>query len=497
MGEWMNQNLAAVYSVASLVILVALYLALKFKIDFWWLNFWYSLPLVGKLARLSRDSTLHARAPGWTNVERTLCEDYRGFMHFMSPAEFERRLTYLGKAQDIGRSHVPGWLLGLLAFLVIAEGLGFSYLLGTWMALEGSENIRVLLMGAIVFVLCTILLFIMHSAGHQLYRTSLIKRCNKEWRDSGQEKQFSTGMINLKDDQTKDDREPEYTQCVNRVGRDGSIAMVIIAVISIVIIATFSTWMRVEHLQRVQTSESLLMDSPSESQAGNPFGKKASDISKPVLPDAVSNPQEDADKKGKKDLDSNEFAEGMAAFLLLAFIFIATQIVAIATGFKWSFAGRESKAAYDGTMGFALYDDYERHFEPVRQSAQAKLQTLQQTLAEQDTNQARGKYKHTFTDYLREPRESLRTDVPAFTPAAVSERTVATPQSGSATAPEPEMSARVAEAIAHFDSLTGKDGKRDFLTSLELVLQNKVAEVIRERKKREQQARKNIEDLLD
>jgi len=69
---------------------------------------------------------------------------------------------------------------------VIAEGLGFSYLLGSWMAMEGSESTRQLLMYAIVFVLCVILMLVTHAAGHQLYRSNLLSGCDKEWRSAGQ-----------------------------------------------------------------------------------------------------------------------------------------------------------------------------------------------------------------------------------------------------------------------------------------------------------------------
>lgn len=38
--EWVNAHLAAVNSAIALAISVAVYFAFKFRIDFWWLNFW-------------------------------------------------------------------------------------------------------------------------------------------------------------------------------------------------------------------------------------------------------------------------------------------------------------------------------------------------------------------------------------------------------------------------------------------------------------------------
>jgi hypothetical protein len=220
MMSWMNQlnqYLTAILTMVVLATSVVLYLS-NVRVRFWWMNFWYSLPVIGKLARLSRDNTRTSRDQSWTNGERTLCHDYKQFLHLTTESEFRKRLVYLSKAHDLGRTPLPGWLILLLATLVIAEGLGFSYLLGSWMAMEGSENTRQLLMVAIVFVLCVILLFITHSAGHQLYRTSLVNRCNKEWRDDGQPGNFKSGSMMLNDDQSKDDQHSEYTQVVNRVG---------------------------------------------------------------------------------------------------------------------------------------------------------------------------------------------------------------------------------------------------------------------------------------
>ncbi|MGO4470174.1 hypothetical protein AB4Z11_31965, partial [Pseudoduganella sp. RAF53_2] len=224
MSEYLNQNLATVQSLLCLVLLIAIYFSFKFRIDLWWLNFWYALPFVGKTARLANDSSRFAKDNSWTNSERTLCNDYAQFMHLTSEAEFNKRIDYMSKAGDTGRSPTPGWLFLVLGLLIIAEGMGFSYLLGSWMAMEGSENTRLLLMGGIVFVLCVVMGFLTHNAGHQLFRTNLIRRCKKEWIDDGKKGKLRTVNISLKDDQRQDDSLPHYTQCVNRVGNDSSYA---------------------------------------------------------------------------------------------------------------------------------------------------------------------------------------------------------------------------------------------------------------------------------
>lgn len=476
MFDFLNQHIAVVSSVISMVILVATYFAFKFKIDFWWLNFWYSLPVIGKLATLSKDTTRFAKDKGWTNAERKLCEDYKQFIHFTSDHEFRKRLAYLAKAHDLGRTPLPGWLVFVLGALVIAEGLGFSYLLGTWMAMEGSENTRLILMVAIVLVLCVILLFVTHAAGHQLYRTNLIRGCEKEWRDAGQPGNFKTQTIKLNDDQETDDAHPEYTQCVNRVGTSGSYVMLGVAIVAIVFIAVTSTLMRVKHLENEQTQETA--QTAVAPTTGNPFASSGS------LPPDLAAPQQEADKKAAQEGKQAFRDEGLAAFSMLAFIFIVTQIVGIAAGYKWGFAGKESKAAFRGTRGFSTYDDLLAYYEPIIQTARSKLQSMQQRLSERRGNQGLGLDK-SFDDYLIE--QARQSD-------QLRQHTI----SGKAPAPTIRDAATlsVEEAMAAIDAKEGdKEAAKQYLLSLDPTIKQQVMEILKERKARkdEEQRRKEQE----
>ena len=320
---------------------LAIYIAFRYQVNFWWLNFWYSLPFYGKLAQLSKDTTRSSN-PGWLCGEETLCGDYRTHITTTSEAEFYKRLIYIRKAQDRGRKPLPGWMVVILAILLLVEGLGFSYLLGTWMAREGSANVHTLLL-TMVFVICTILLFLTHAAGHQLYRSGLIRRSDKEWREGGRHGDFRSAEVMLDDDQLIDDRAAPYTQTVNRVGITGGYAIVRIAIAAIVAITAISTWMRVGH--------------PN--------------------------------------------SEMIATFIMLAVIFTVTQIVSICAGFKYGFGGKESEAAFRGTRGVSSYNDHMDRVEPMIQAAQAKLQTLQRNLAALGGNVRLDLHK-TFDDYIRE-----------------------------------------------------------------------------------------------
>ncbi|PVY76129.1 hypothetical protein C7414_110127 [Cupriavidus alkaliphilus] len=473
MSQWINDNLAALNSALALAVLLVVYLGNKFRIDFAWMNLWYSLPLIGKIARLSRDTTRFAKDKSWTLSERTLCDAYKQFIHFTTEEEFNKRLTYLSKAHDLGRSPTPGWMMGLLCVLVLAEGLGFSYMLGTWMAGEGgSENARQLLMWAIVFVLCVIFVFVMHSAGHQLYRSNLIAKADSEWRGEGQPGKFVSHNIKLNDPQEKDDAEPEYKQCVNRVGSTRSYFLVGAAVVIIVFVSVVSTVMRVKHLEAERTAQTALVSEAAG--AGNPFDKLGQS-----LPEELRQAQQKADDKAMADGHAAYADEGLAAFLMLAFIFAITQLVGIAGGYKWGFAGKESKEAYRGTRGFSTYDDYLAFFTPLMQVAQSKLQTLQQKMSERRANDGL-RLEHTFDDYLIDARASRsRVTAGGGTPQAT-------------IPPAAENLTDTASVLARIDAMTAAGRKADavaLLQSLPDPVRNDVTASLAERKAAQEAAR--------
>lgn len=498
MSNWINENLSAICLALTLAILLVVYFSNKFRIDFLVMNFWYGLPVIGKIARLSRDTTRHAKTKSWTLSERTLCDAYKQFIHFTTEDEFNKRLTYLSKSHDLGRTPTPGWMMGLLFVLVLAEGLGFSYMLGTWMAGEGgSENARQMLMWAIVFVLCVIFVFVMHSAGHQLYRSNLVRRAEKEWRDAGQPNKFVSHNIKLNDSQDKDDGEPEYTQCVNRVGTSHSYFMVGVAAVIIVFVSVVSTVMRVKHLESEHIASTTLSAprAPATGVAGNPFENLGQS-----LPAEVLQGQADADRKAVQDGREAYNDEGLAAFLMLAFIFAITQLVGIAGGYKWGFAGRESKAAFKGTRGFSTYDDYLAFYAPLAQVAQSKLQLLQQKLSERRSNEGL-RLEHTFEDYLEEFKGKRLTGTgdQVARGAAVADIPHAGP-----TVPVQAAAAQPADAratLAKIDALmasAGKDEAIRFLQSLPDATRAQVTDLLAARKAErdaaEAQARRDAED---
>lgn len=353
----------------------------------------YRFPVIGKLARFSKDYSETKRG-SWLNVEASLCHDYARHVTAISKADFERNIEYLRKAYDHGRKPMPTGVFFLISLLVLLEGLGFSYLLSSWMALDGSQNDRYLLTAAIVIVLAAILVWVTHSAGHQLYRTRLLRSCFQQFQanlmghEEGSKRytQFSSKIISLNQDQSQDEDQPPHVQCANRVVTRpddlGSYAWVWLAVCLVVIIAAFSVVLRIETLRSsdVLTGGAGAVVFPGANNA-SPAGNVAAALEHAAL----------------------------ASFAILSTIFVVTQFVGMGVGYWYGFAGKQSKEAYHATHGCADYDTY---FRPVRRRmsiADLRLTTLHRLMEKRLPYELN--WTRDFLEFIRDERLRGATDL--------------------------------------------------------------------------------------
>lgn len=354
-----------------------------------WDDFGVVFPVVGLIARASNEG-FNAKT-GLTSSEEKLCSVYKKHIPILDKTSFLERVEYLKLSCDLGRHTTPFFIWLILAVLVIAEALGFSYMLGKWMAMEASENTHVLLMFAIVTVICVIMVALTHFAGAQTYKTNLLRSFNRDRNENNKQGEFT--QIALSDTQEKDITAPSYQRTLNRIARHskdkGSYLGLWITFIAIFVIATASTWMRYKALEQELTRETILQKE-NQAESSDPFAME--------LPDEITEPQQAADKKALVEIQSAMRQEGMAAFIMLAFIFIITQIVGIGAGYKYSLAGNQSKKALKETIGFESYEAYLQSLVFVRDLANQRLKALQAKL-ESESNSHRNLHK-TFDDYL-------------------------------------------------------------------------------------------------
>ncbi len=395
------QLLWALVAIASAIIILS-----QQRMRFWLRDFWVTLPWIGTIARLSKITD--KGNDGWMAAEEKLCAIYKPYISLMPERKFNQRIEYMRNAGDLGRTPMPAKLKALLFMLVIAEGLGFSYILGTWMAREGSANTHTMLMVAIVFVIGVILVFVTHAAGHQYHRTTLLRSCFKRYKQKNGD-EYASKTIALNDDQSTDANEADYTRRLNRVANDhhdiGSYSWSWVAGIFIVVIFVLSTVMRISNLESELSRESSQQSQVSES---NPFAE--------ALPAEVMAPQQEADKKARDDIAASTGMEGMAAILMLGFIFVVTQIVGFGAGYQYGFVGTETyksaeganafwfwaqkDGAYADTGGFSTYDSYWQTFQPLVDLVNGRLKDLQQRLKQNSHENL--KLSKSFLNYLEE-----------------------------------------------------------------------------------------------
>ena len=350
----------------------------------------YRMPLVGRLARYSNDYS-ETRHGTWLNSEAQLCHDYAKHLTCMPRDEFENHTEYLRKCYDNGRKPMPVWAWGLFGVLLIAEAFGFSFMLAQWMAMEATESTAMLITAGIVLVLSGILLWVTHSAGHQIYRTRLLRSCFQQFQAHGlhdqsnreRNRRYTSHIISLSQDQSIDDSEPDHVQCANRVATSphdtGSYGWVWIALGLIIVIAILSTVLRIE----------TLYSSGEVAQMQGGFFGGGGGV--------------DADQQQAK-----EYA-AITSFGILATIFVVTQLVGMGIGYKFGFAGRESKQAYGLTRGCPDYETYYRPINSRTSIAKSRLASLHARMERRMPGEI--DWSRDFLKFIEEERARGATDL--------------------------------------------------------------------------------------
>lgn len=423
-------------------------------------------------------------ADGWTKAENTLGGDFKKFIPAMDRDEFDNSKTYLSKAGDLGRQPLPFWLMAVIGILIIAEGLGFSYLLGTFIAPEGTADTYTLLMVALVLVLCVVLGMIMHAAGHQLYRTRLISAARIDWQQTNarNDRPFKTHEVSLHQPQTIDDGEIACTQLVNRVGDNGKYTMVFVAVCTIVVIAVLSTTMRIKAHEKSEADRTV--GTQVAADTSNPFAQGGQN----GLPAAVTAPNQQANDIAAKQIHDASTSEAMSAFIILAVIFVITQIVAIYAGFKWGFGGKESPAAYKRTRGFASWTEVKE----VRGAFVEPVEELMTGLHAKFSETNRKLVVHNFKQYLaKTASEAASDDYPPARAAAPAPVIAPAPAAAPAAAPQGSVQTHM-DAL---DALTDKSAKEQYVLRLDADTRAGVIAAVKARQQRDAAA-KEVEGLF-
>lgn len=462
----------AAHVVASLIILVGGFVYLQRKHGFFLMDMKYRL---FKIRGLSKDFTKDSMHPEWTQSESALCEDYAKHVQMISEAEFRNLKLYLNKAGDGGRKPTSVAMWFFIGVLVILEALGFSYLLGTWIAADSSEYMRIGLMVAVVAVLGIIFPWLMHAGGHNLYEYLLYKRNFRLFKESNGAS-IESGCVDLDSDQTVDDGQPSYVHVVNRIRDRVETPLVFgFAIFAIILVLTGSTYMRISHLKTTLAEQA--QEQTAQIDNSDPFAAGL-----PDLPATVGAAQKQADKKVEQDKIASTMDEGMAAFVVLGVIFLITQFLGIFTGYSRSFGGKESEHAYKIIRGFATFNEFIRFFEPRVKIASARLKALQQKLNEKSPT--RQEYSLAFLDYLKS-QKSLKATVSEMNLGAAH---YAAPALVQAVPVAEAPSTVIQDILVLLDGMATKEEKLAHLASLTEEVRGKVKEALSARQASQQAA---------
>jgi hypothetical protein len=365
-----------VSAVIATIILILLIIKFWDRIKFWWLCFWTSFPVVGTIASLYK--LKETERDGWFKSEKTICSKFYSFYRNLlgkDPDFYANCALYLEKAQETDRKEAPLMVWIVIFLLVVAEALGFAYVLAGYTIPGASESLQQKGALAIAFVISVILVGFTHFTGGEIYRNSVYKKIREWWINDDNDKprlKPDNEEITLQNNRADDGR-PKYIKVLNRVNANANVTpkwhITVITAILIALIAVGATYVRGQVLEKQLNQEISNIGINIYDNAPSELGQIQENADKKALEE-----QQDADRKG-----------GWATFIVLAVLFVFIQILGILLGYKWGFVGKESKKAYSYIKGFysaeEFEDYYEREKDRIISKANEKLAVLHSKMA--------------------------------------------------------------------------------------------------------------------
>ncbi len=383
------------------------------EVKFWWLNFTYNFPFIGKIATLSRDIEGFDENHKWFYSEERLCRDYYNFYEKVDKdsESFDEAKAYLHAAGELGRKPTPTLIWIMIFVLVIVEAFGFAYVLAGFTIPGASEATQQKGAVGVAAMLAVLLVWLTHMTGQELHKNTLIKKIRRwykndnaggsNWRDLKPDEQ----LISI-DNTFDDEKSPNYIRMLNRIDINDKVkttyTKTILTLLFIGIVAIGATYIRDQVLKQeiASSHESAInifnegaspfgeSDTATDDDIGALFGDTAVDDVKEDLGslfgDAVKTETPSKASNNSSVIDETNLKGGEATFMILGLMFVFIQILGIFFGMHWDFAGRESKEAYECLRGFstkkAFLSFYENAKTHIARTAQKQLQKLQHAM---------------------------------------------------------------------------------------------------------------------
>ncbi|HIQ47515.1 MAG TPA: hypothetical protein EYH57_07830 [Sulfurovum sp.] len=382
------------------------------EVKFWWLNFTYNFPLIGNIARLSKDIEGFDQNHKWFYSEERLCRDYYNFYEKVDKdsESFDEAKSYLHSIGELGRKPTPTLIWVMIFALVIIEAFGFAYVLAGFTIPGASEATQQKGAIGVAAMLAILLVWLTHMTGQELHKNTLIKKIRRwykndnaggsNWRDLKPDEQLITI-----DNTFDDEKSPNYIRMLNRLDVNDKVKTsyikTILTLLFIFAVAIGATYIRHQALtQEIASSHESAMnifnddaspfgaaDTGSDADINALFSDSSTDEAEDDLSSLFGESVAETTNTAAAQTSSVSIEDdtnqkgGDATFIILGLMFVFIQILGIFFGMHWDFAGRESKNAYECLRGFstkkAFLSYYERAKTNIARVAQRQLQKLQ------------------------------------------------------------------------------------------------------------------------
>ena len=436
---------AHVYKILLAVVLIALGILVylnRAQVCLSMRSFWYGLPLIGRVHRLSRKVDTNKAHGGWFSAEQRLCAGFKKDLDAKrgDPEMYDRARNYLTKVGEIGRKQMRWFWLPVFVLMAI-EAAGFAVILAG-MTVPGTSRLNELWISVLIgIMLACVLLFLTHAAGRNLHHRKLVKKARVLWQhdlaaDPHASLVAKTPGVSLENDHV-DDGAPAYRQILNRLDHNaeakaGFPTIPVIAAVLVIAVGVLATLVRMyafdsDQIRKLALSEQGAQTTETAGSSDGGVGFDAQDLMEDgdSSADAASGASgapaplaEQARAAEENRLTSLLEAEEGAAyttFIALFFVFIAVQVMGVISGYKFGFSGRESDRAHRYVRRHdsrrAYEDEINRWYQKVSAVAQQHLANLQGRMlqramregtAGQQVQDLENSDTRTFEDYVVE-----------------------------------------------------------------------------------------------
>jgi hypothetical protein len=393
------------------IIVLAFFITHWQEVKFWWLNFSYNFPIIGKISGLAKDIEGFDENHKWFYSEERLCRDYYNFYEKVDKdsESFDEAKAYLHAVGELGRKPTPTFIWIMIFLLVIVEAFGFAYVLAGFTIPGASEATQQKGAVGVAAMLAILLVWLTHLTGQELHKNTLIKKIRRwykndnaggsNWRDLKPDAQLITI-----DNTFNDEKSPNYIRMLNRLDVNDKVkatyTKTILTLLFIGIVAIGATYIRHQVLkQEIAASHESAMniftddaspfggtDTSGDEDIGALFGDDDTKGAEDDLASLFGGDEKFTASNSKKASsisieDETNQKGGDATFIILGLLFVFIQILGIFFGMHYDYAGRESKEAYECLKGFATKKAFLAYYEKAKthiaRVAQQQLQKLQ------------------------------------------------------------------------------------------------------------------------